>query len=126
MRELRLKTLNLVFLIAFLLSTLVQFNDPDPLRWIMIYSAMVAICGLHHFDRLHWYIASAPALVSLIWIASLIPALAQGVPWREVVGSLAMQNDTVEEVREIGGLLLVFLWAGVLLKRSCAKSPATS
>ena len=117
-----MKTLNLVFLFAFVLSALVQFNDPDPLRWIVIYSAMAIICTLYYFNQMHWYVAAAPALISLVWIASLLPALNQGVPWREVLGSLAMQNDTVEEVREIGGLLLVLLWAGVLLKRSYAKT----
>lgn len=121
-----MKTLNLVFLAAFLLSALVQFNDPDPLRWIVIYSAMVLICSLHHFGQLRWYIAAAPALISVVWIASLLPALNRGVPWLEVVGSLTMQNDTVEEVREIGGLLLILLWAGVLLKRSYANTQAAS
>jgi hypothetical protein len=83
---------------------------------------MTVICGLHYFNRLHWYVVAAPALVSLVWVTSLIPALNQGVPWREVVGSLAMQNDTVEEVREIGGLLLVLLWAVVLLKVNYSKA----
>jgi hypothetical protein len=118
MNILPLKTLNLIFLVAFLLSILVQFNDPDPLRWIAIYSIMVVICGLHHFAQLRWYIAAIAIVVSVVWIVSLLPALNQGVPWSEVLGSLTMQNDTVEEVREIGGLLLVLLWAGVLLKRS--------
>jgi len=111
-----LKILNLVFLGAFLLSALVQLNDPDPLQWIVIYSAMVVICGLQHFGRLRWYIAAVPVLICGVWIASLLPALNQGVPWGEVLGSLTMQNDTVEEVREIGGLLLVLLWAVTLSK----------
>ena len=117
-----LKTLNLVFLGAFLLSALVQFNDPDPLRWIVIYSAMVVICGLQHFGRLRWYIAAVPVLMCVVWIVSLLPALNQGVPWGEVLGSLTMQNDTVEEVREIGGLLLVLLWAVTLSKVTYSKA----
>jgi hypothetical protein len=126
MKAHQLKTLNLFFMAAFLLSTIVQFNDPDPLRWIMIYSAMVIVCALHHFARLPWKIAAIPVLICLTWIASLLPALNQGVPWREVLGSLAMQNDTVEEVREIGGLLLVLLWAAVLLKKNYPSTQKTS
>jgi hypothetical protein len=117
-----LKILNLVFLGAFLLSALVQLNDPDPLRWIGIYSAMVVICGLQHFGRLRWYIAAVPVLICAGWIVSLLPALNQGVPWSEVLGSLTMQNDTVEEVREIGGLLLVLLWAAALSNVTYSKA----
>ena len=97
-----MKTLNLVLLGAFILSALVQFNDPDPLCWILIYSAMAVICSLQHLGRLRWYVTAARALLSLIWIASLLPAL-KDVPWRELVGSLAMQNEAVEEARGIGG-----------------------
>ncbi len=49
-----------------------------------------------------WYVTAARALLSLIWIASLLPAL-KDVPSRELVGSLAMQNEAVEEARGIGG-----------------------
>jgi len=61
-------------------------------------------------------------LICAGWIVSLLPALNQGVPWSEVLGSLTMQNDTVEEVREIGGLLLVLLWAAALSNVTYSKA----
>jgi len=117
-----MKTLNLVFLVAFLLSALVQFNDPDPLGWVLIYLAMTVICGLHHFNRLYWGIAALQSLVSILWMLTLLPALAENVSWQEVFGSLAMLNDSVEEVREIGGLLFILIWSITLWRVKHSKT----
>ena len=58
-------------------------------------------------------------VVSAVALISLLPTLIHiQLDASELIGSLAMQSDSIEEVREFGGLLLVVSWMSVLLMRS--------
>jgi len=106
-----------LFLAAFLLSALVQYNDPDAIIWIAVYLAAAALSLPRLRARLpRW---SAPLLysVALVWIGTLLPAVVGKVSAHEIFASLTMQTRAVEEAREIGGLALVALWSGVLTLR---------
>ena len=37
---------NALMLPLFVLSVVVQYNDPDPIRWMSIYGAAAVVCGL--------------------------------------------------------------------------------
>lgn len=106
---------NAVFLLIFLLSAAVQYNDPDPVRWIAVYSAAAALC-------LAWFVVALPRWVPAVllavclgWIALLLPQVIGEVSPGEVFESITMRTRAVEEAREIGGLLLVALWLTVLV-----------
>jgi len=108
---------NGVFLVAFILSVLVQWNDPDPFAWMAIYSlaAMSCVCAFAKFrGRISIYLAVISALIAWAWIFTLLPQM-QTVAWREIVESLQMKSDAVEVARELGGLLLVALWMSFLV-----------
>jgi len=105
---------NVVFMCAFLLSALVQYNDPDPAAWIAIYLGATAMC-LDQRRRSPW-VALAPALslICLVWIGFLLPRVLGEVSLAEIAASITMKTQAVEEAREIGGLFLVALWAAVV------------
>ena len=46
MRTTLWKATNALALAAFLFSVAVQFNDPDPLRWVAVYGAAAIVCLL--------------------------------------------------------------------------------
>ena len=57
------------------------------------------------------------AIISVTWIGTLLPSIVGQVSLEDIFTSISMKTNTVEQAREIGGLLLVGLWAGVLSYR---------
>ena len=106
---------NVVFLALFLFSVIVQYNDPDPVRWMLIYGLAALACILHLRDRLRWYLPTAVGATALGWAASLAPDVMGKTTFGEMFQSFHMINAVVEEAREMGGLLIVAAWMGVLV-----------
>ena len=109
--------LNTLFLIAYLLSALVQFNDPDALPWIAIYLAGAAMCAAQYRKKQPRWLPPALLGITTVWILFLLPAIIGQVSITEIFESISMKTKAVEEAREIGGLALVTVWAAVLTFR---------
>jgi len=107
---------NAIFLAAFALSALAQYNDPDALPWILIYVAAAAMCAAWYRRRCPRWLPVLLLVVSLVWIGALLPALG-AVSFGQIFESVRMQTRAVEEAREIGGLALVAVWSAVLIHR---------
>lgn len=108
-------SLNILFLLAFLLSAAVQYNDPDPLLWAAIYLSASAMCLAKIRKRRLTWLPPMLLLISLGWIFALLPSIVGQVSVAEIVESISMKTRAVEEAREIGGLLLVALWAVIVM-----------
>ena len=110
-----LRGLNWFMCALFLLSVVVQYNDPDPVRWMAIYGAALAVCLL---VALRGHVP--------VWLPALVAvaALAWGVDWIEAGPTLSayghmfdaweMKSLPVEEAREASGLLIVTGWMAVV------------
>jgi hypothetical protein len=98
----------------FLLGAAVQWNDPDPLRWMLIYTAAAAAALLAATGRIRRGMAAAVAVVALLWAGSLAPGVLGRVRMGELVEEWEMKDTRVEEAREMYGLLLIAAWMGVL------------
>src|SRR5688572_1910273 len=110
-----MKVLNLIFLAIFLLCAAVQWNDPDPYRWIAIYGAAAFCCFFYFRRKLPAYLPAVTAIVAFLWILLLIPVVwGQQIAWHQVFATIHMLSPGVEEIREIGGLFLVLIWMMVL------------
>lgn len=105
---------NIIFLTAFLLSALVQYNDPDPIPWLAIYLTSAVMCLALLLKRPLRWLPALLLVVSLVWIGTLLPAITGKVTPAEIFESISMKTRAVEEAREIGGLAVVALWAGYL------------
>lgn len=107
--------LNFFFLIIFLLCVAVQFNDPDPIRWMVMYGAAAFCCILFALRRLPSYLAPVTAIAAFLWILLLLPEVwGKQIAWNQVFATIHMLSPGVEEVREIGGLFIVLVWMIVL------------
>lgn len=109
-----MRLLNYVMLAAFVLGVAVQYNDPDPWPWIVIYSAAAVACL--SFAR-GWMLRRLPVavgLVALVWAATLVPDVLGHVGFGELFESIEMKGPEVEAGREMGGLLIITAWMGVL------------
>lgn len=100
---------NGIMLLMFLFSAALQFNDPDPLRWIGIYAAAAAVCGLEIRRRRAALGALAVAAIALVWAGSLYYR-AHEVPVSAMFAEWEMQDLRIEEAREMYGLTIVGLW----------------
>ena len=102
--------------ILFLFCVGVQYNDPDPVRWMTIYGLAMAACLLFVSGRLRWPFPAAVGVAALFWAASVVPHLmGKNIPMNEVFGTMRMISEPVEEAREMGGLLVVVFWMLILL-----------
>jgi len=118
---------NWVIIAAFLFSVAVQYNDPDPVRWMLIYGLAALACILKLLGWLRWYLAAAVGATAFGWAASLAPGVIGKTSFGEMFQSFHMINPVVEEAREMGGLLIVAAWMGVLVFVSKHdRTPATA
>ena len=102
------------FALLFLLGAAVQYNDPDPLRWIAIYLAAGGSCILAAMGRGPSALAPSVAAVALVWAAILVPDALGSVRPAELVGAWEMKDERVEVGREMYGLLIIAAWMIVI------------
>ena len=98
----------------FVFAAAVQYNDPDPLRWMALYLAAAASFLLAVLRRLPWWLPVVIGLVALAWAATLAPHVLGRVGVGEMVDAWEMKDARVEEGREMYGLLIVAGWMAVL------------
>jgi hypothetical protein len=105
---------NSVMLLAFVGATVVQWNDPDPVRWMLMYGSAAAVCALDLFGALPWKLAAAVGGVALIWAAIWAPGVLMTTPIEQLFTTYRMMSPEIEEARELLGLLLVAGWMAAL------------
>jgi hypothetical protein len=109
------RVLNAVGGLLFAVAVVVQYNDPDPLVWMGIYGAALAVCALDVLGKNVRRPARIVAGVALLWAVSWAPRIVRDVPWSHLFDHFSMKDDVhIEEAREFLGLLIVALWTGVL------------
>lgn len=94
--------------LLFAFAALVQWNDPDPVAWILLYGLAATLAGLAARSRARFAPnAAAAALFAAlaIWWA---PSL--GTARGEAFTSVRMKASQDEEPRETIGLVLCAVW----------------
>ncbi len=96
------RTLCAVMGLLFVVAAVVQLDDPDSLRWIVLYAVAGALALVEAFGgrtALRWLLFVPELLVAavaLVWCATLVPGVLREASW---------SGSEIE--REAGGLLLV-------------------
>lgn len=103
---------------AFVMSVIVQYNDPDPMMWVLMYGAAALACFLMIKDVLQWWIYALVGTVALIWAGFLSRYVIGQVAFFDMFEAYEMKSLAVEQAREMGGLLIIALWMAVLAIRS--------
>jgi hypothetical protein len=102
------------FALLFLFGALVQYNDPDPLRWMAIYLAASVSCFLAGFNNIGWQFPAAVAVIALVWALIWAPQAFPNVRFGEMFEAWEMKSVRVEEGREMYGLLIIFVVMTIL------------
>jgi hypothetical protein len=118
-----MKILNYVMAACFLFSAIVQYNDPDPIVWMLIYGLACVACALAIAGRLNWTFPAAIGLAALAWALTLAPNVIGKVSFGELFAAFEMKDERIEVAREFGGLLIIVFWmtALVLNQRNIAR-----
>jgi hypothetical protein len=103
--------------VIFALFAAVQYNDPDPVQWMMIYGGVAVNAVLMSVNKPIKWLMWVVLAVSGLWCASLAPHffnwMKMGYP--SIVTTMKAEQPWVELVREFLGLFLSFLASGWLL-----------
>lgn len=97
------KTLGVVFGLLFLVSALLQYNDPDPIIWILIYGVATVVSFMFVFNKASMWLLFTMSIISFAGFIYVYPAEFQGFN----IGEGDIKN--IEEGRESFGLLIMSL-----------------
>jgi hypothetical protein len=105
---------NMYFFISglFLLFAIVQWNDPDPLIWMIFYGVMSLIYILLALGKkFAFYLSVLMLTVSVVYMGFILPEIIKwikdGMP--SIVQSMKATIPTIEYTREFLGLLLCLI-----------------
>lgn len=94
----------------FAICVALQYNDPDPIRWMLIYGAAMVISILMPAKRNAAKLGLIVALIALVWAAMLVLGIYDKVTFSDVFLKMSEKGGAVEEEREAGGLLIEGAW----------------
>lgn len=108
------RVINAVFVLLFVVSAALQYNDPDPLVWVAMYLAAAGAALLAMHRRHGWIAAFFVGAVAAVWAAILWADSAPYVSYADFVGKMSEKGGKVEVMREAGGLTIVAVWLAVV------------
>jgi hypothetical protein len=125
-----MKALNIFFIVLFIASAALQYNDPDPWLWMPIYLYGAAVCwmALGHRYKPHMYMLG----FCCYGLYALILFFDQAGVWSwmsgrhagSIFGSMKAEELWIEQTREFFGLILLMtaLFANRLYFRRRART----
>lgn len=108
---------NLIFAALFVFGAIVQFNDPDPAGWVVIYLAAAGACIYAVRQPKNHIPPMLVGLVCLIWAGILSPHVFGHSSFGAMFESWEMKDTNVEFSREMYGLLVIAAWMFLLAIR---------
>jgi len=95
------------------LCVALQYNDPDPIRWMVMYGAGAIASVLLPRKRVAAAVAAVVGLVALVWAAMLIYEVWGVVALSDLANKMSEKGGAVEVEREAGGLLIEGVWLAI-------------
>jgi hypothetical protein len=108
--------INGVMAALFLFAVVVQYNDPDPVRWMAIYGAacVVAVSAAIRGRAPRW-LAAIVGIVALAWALDWAFGVSSLGLYAHMFDAWEMKSVPIEEAREASGLLIVAVWMTALV-----------
>lgn len=108
-----LKFTNYLMIAVFALAAVVQYNDANAVRWMLVYGAAFIISLRFTLGKLHWATAAALSGVCTVWVLFKIPQLSAS-GFQHMLDEVQMMQTGVQAAREFLGLLIIAGWVTVL------------
>ena len=106
-----MRILNLCLAVLFTVFACLQYNDPDPWRWALMYGFVAGICAFAAFGRQNKHLMGLGIVACLVWMAVWLPDflnwISIGRP--DIAEQMKAETPSIEFAREFFGLLLCLL-----------------
>ena len=109
-----MRWIHLVFAAMFAVSALLQYNDPDPIAWMLMWGAAAVVAALNFRGKSDCRVLAALAVVCVAWMALLAPGMIDFVrlgDWRLLTATMQAGQPLIEQAREFLGLGLILVYA---------------
>lgn len=125
-----MKIFNAIFFVLFVVSAALQYNDPDPALWILIYLFGAMICFFAIRKRNYPRLTLAGIILLFIYACYLFFDKDGVLSWltehqaENIAGSMKASTPWIEETREFFGLLILITVLSInlyTLKKESAK-----
>ena len=87
-----------------------QHNDPDPIRWMVMYGAGAAASVVLPIKKAAAAIALIVGLLAAVWAATLIYQVWGTIEVSDLTTKMSEKGGAVEVGREAGGLVIEAVW----------------
>lgn len=110
-----MKVFNIVFCLLFVLFAALQYNDPDPYTWMVIYLYAAVLCGLAARQRFYPRLYLAGLVVFAVYALYKIFATNGLIDWitehnaENIAETMKAEKPWIEESREFFGLLILIV-----------------
>ena len=118
--------LNIPFAAIFVFGATLQYNDPNPIPWVLIYLAAALPCALIAMKRSGWRLPAVVAAVAAAWCSVYVLQGAWTVPVGQMFAEWEMKNQEVLQTREMFGLGLIAVWTALLAVFARLEGKSTS
>ena len=113
-----IRALDILMAIVFGISALLQWNDPDPWPWALIYGGAAVVSGMSAARASTGRLAPTMiAVVAVRWGIWVLTHISGGIAWSHVAESMKADSPQIEESRETLGLFLTAAWMGFIAYR---------
>ncbi len=119
------KIINWILCIVFLLFTYLQFNDPDPLIWVMVYGTVAVFFAVSNFiaiPKIVFYTLILGLILFSIMHFDFFTTWLKSDDKSELVGDMVYEKPYIEGAREFMGLLIAIVALIYLVKQNTSKS----
>jgi len=118
-----IRALDILMAIVFAISAVLQWNDPDPWPWALIYAAAAVVSSMSAARASAGRVApSLIAMVAVVWGVWVLIHIHGGIAWSHLAETMKAESPQIEESRETLGLFLTAAWmAFVVIRRGREK-----
>jgi hypothetical protein len=101
--------------LLFAAAVLLQYNDPDPLVWVLMYGAAFALSAMAMARGTAPFVAVViVGVIALAWGILLTVRVPGVAAYGHMFDAWEMHSAVTEEARESVGLFIVAGWMGLL------------
>jgi hypothetical protein len=93
-----------------LVSVGLQYNDPDPIRWMVLYGSAAITSILLPSNKRVVPLGYLIVAAAVIWAIILLVDIWGEVSVSDIVEKMSEKGGAVEEERELGGLAITGVW----------------
>ena len=110
-----MKVFNLIFCLLFVISAVLQYNDPDPYIWIPIYMYGAVLCWLAFRNKFYPKAYLVGIIIYLVYAIGLFFWKNGVLDWmtkhnaEDIAATMKAEKPWIEETREFFGLLILIL-----------------